>query len=94
MTSNKDSAAEDRSSGPRSDATPDSTPDLAEMIDPGTTDLGDDAYRTATNRGSALDHDTGREAGFDAGTTDLGDDAYRTPTNRGSALDHDTGADG
>lgn len=48
-------------------------------IDPGSIDLGDDAERTATNRGSNLDHrnNQGMEGGLDPGNTDLGPDVYR-----------------
>ena len=53
--------------------------DLAGGVDPGTTDLGDDVYRTETNQGSVLENDLnpGLEGGFDPGTTDLGDDVQR-----------------
>lgn len=46
-------------------------------IDPGSTDLGDDAYRTATNRGSTLEPTNEMEGGLDPGNTDLGADVYR-----------------
>ncbi len=54
--------------------------DLAGGVDPGTTDLGDDVYRTETNQGSVLENDLnpGLEGGFDPGTTDLGDDVHRS----------------
>lgn len=48
-------------------------------IDPGTTDLGDDVNREATNRGTVLgdDNNAAMEGGLDPGNTDLGDDVYR-----------------
>lgn len=57
-------------------------------LDPGTTDLGDDVYRDAEDRGSTLGGGTGSglEGGLDAGLTDLGDDVYRDADNSGSTL--------
>ena len=55
-------------------------------IDPGTTDLGDDAYRGDDNSGSTLgsgqrsadvDPGSGLPIRIDPGATDLGDDADR-----------------
>jgi hypothetical protein len=53
--------------------------DLAGGVEPGTTDLGDDVNRTATNQDSILERDLnpGLEGGLDPGTTDLGPDVHR-----------------
>jgi hypothetical protein len=48
-------------------------------VDAGTTDLGEDAYRTATNRSNSVGgaSNEGLEGGVDPGLTDLGDDVRR-----------------
>ncbi len=61
-------------------------------IDPGTTDLGADVYRGATNPAPTpsrrdVDPASGLAIGIDPGATDLGDDVYRDDSNHGSGLD-------
>lgn len=70
-------------------------------VDPGTTDLGDDVHRGATNPPPTpsrrdVDPASGLAIGIDPGSTDLGDDVYRDDRNYGSGLDqaHNPGLEG